>query len=100
MARRTGEIGIRMALGAQGSGIIYMVLREVQITTAAGLLLGYGAARLTTRFVESFLFRMQPNDFLAIVTAIGVLLAAALAAGYVPALRASRIDPASALRNE
>ena len=100
VARRTGEIGIRMALGAQRLGIIYMVLREVLITTAAGLLLGYGAARLTTRFVESFLFRMQPNDFLAIVTAIGVLLAAALAAGYVPAWRASRIDPASALRNE
>ena len=100
VARRTGEIGIRMALGAQRSGIIYMVLREVLITTAAGLLLGYGAARLTTRFVESFLFRMQPNDFLAIVTAIGILLAAALAAGYVPAWRASRIDPASALRNE
>jgi len=100
VARRTGEIGIRMALGAQRSGIIYMVLREVLITTAAGLLLGYGAARLTTRFVESFLFRMQPNDLLAIVTAIGILLAAALAAGSVPALRASRIDPASALRNE
>ena len=100
VARRTGEIGIRMALGAQRAGIIYMVLREVLITTAAGLLLGYGAARLTTRFVESFLFRMQPNDFLATVTAIGILLAAALAAGYVPAWRASRIDPASALRNE
>uniref|UniRef100_Q01T53 Permease n=1 Tax=Solibacter usitatus (strain Ellin6076) TaxID=234267 RepID=Q01T53_SOLUE len=100
VARRTGEIGIRMALGAQRAGIIYMVLREVVLTTAAGLLLGYAAARLTTRFVESFLFRMQPNDFRAIVTAIGILLAAALAAGYVPAWRASRIDPASALRNE
>jgi macrolide transport system ATP-binding/permease protein len=100
VARRTGEIGIRMALGAQRSGIIYMVLREVLVTTAAGLLLGYCAARLTTRFVESFLFHMQPNDLLAIVTAIGILLAAALAAGYVPAWRASRIDPASALRNE
>ena len=50
VARRTGEIGIRMALGAQRPGIIWMVLREVLALAAAGLLLGYGAARLTTRF--------------------------------------------------
>jgi predicted permease len=100
VARRTGEIGIRMALGAQRPGIIYMVMREVLATTAVGLLLGYAAARFTTRFVESFLFGMRPNDFVAIAAAIGILLAAALAAGYLPAWRASRIDPASALRNE
>ena len=100
VARRTGEIGIRMALGAQRPGIIYMVMREVLATTAVGLLLGYAAARLTTRFVESFLFGMKPNDLVAIAAAIGILLAAALAAGYLPARRASRIDPASALRNE
>jgi ABC-type antimicrobial peptide transport system permease subunit len=56
VARRTGEIGIRTALGAQTRGIIWMVLREVLAISTAGLLLGYGAARLTTRFVESFLF--------------------------------------------
>ena len=100
VARRTGEIGIRMALGAQRPGIIYMVMREVLALTAAGLLLGYGAARLTTRYVESFLFGMKPNDFLAIAAAIGILLAAAVVAGYLPAWRASRIDPATALRNE
>jgi predicted permease len=100
VARRTGEIGIRMALGAQRPGIIYMVMREVLATTAVGLLLGYAAARFTMRFVESFLFGMKPNDFVAIATAIGILLAAALAAGYLPAWRASRIDPAVALRNE
>jgi macrolide transport system ATP-binding/permease protein len=100
VARRTGEIGIRMALGAQRSRIISMVLRDVLATTAVGLLLGYFAARLTTRFVESFLFAVKPNDVLAIAAAIGIMLTAALAAGYVPAWRASRIDPASALRNE
>jgi len=100
VARRTGEIGIRMALGAQRPGIIWMVLREVLAISAAGLVLGYGAARLTTRFVESFLFGLKPNDPLAIVAAVGILLAAALAAGYLPAWRASRIDPAAALRNE
>ena len=100
VARRTGEIGIRMALGAQRPGIIWMVLREVLALSAAGLLLGYGAARLTTRFLESFLYGLKPNDPLAIAAAIGILLAAALAAGYLPAWRASRIDPAAALRNE
>ena len=100
VARRTGEIGIRMALGAQRAGIIWMVLREVLAIAGAGLVLGYGAARLTTRFVASFLFGMKPNDPLAIGGAIAVLLAAALAAGYLPAWRASRIDPAKALRNE
>jgi macrolide transport system ATP-binding/permease protein len=100
VARRTGEIGVRMALGAQRPGIIWMVLRQVLALSAAGLLLGYGVARLTTRFLESFLFRLKPNDPLAIAAAIGILLAAALAAGYLPAWRASRIDPAAALRNE
>ncbi len=100
VARRTGEIGIRMALGAQRPKIIWMVLREVLALTAIGLLIGYGAARLTTRFVESFLYEMKANDPLAVAAAIAILLAAALAAGYAPAWRASRIDPAAALRNE
>ena len=100
VARRTGEIGIRMALGAQRRRIIAMVLREVFALTAAGLLIGYGAARFTTYLVESFLFGIKANDPLAVTAAIGILLAAALAAGYAPAWRASRIDPAAALRNE
>jgi len=100
VAQPTGEIGIRMALGAQTWGIIWMVLREVLAISAAGLLLGYGVARLTTRFIESFLFGLRPNDPPAIAAAFGILLAAALAAGYLPAWRASRIDPAAALRNE
>jgi predicted permease len=100
VARRTGEIGIRMAMGAQRPGIVWMVLREVLAISAVGLLLGYGAARLTARLVESFLFGMKPNDPMAVAAAIGIMLAAALAAGYLPAWRASRIDPAVALRNE
>jgi predicted permease len=100
VARRTGEIGIRMALGAQRPGIIWMVLREVLAISAAGLMVGYGAARFTTHFVESFLYGLKANDPLAIAAAIAILLAAALVAGYLPAWRASRIDPAVALRNE
>jgi macrolide transport system ATP-binding/permease protein len=100
VARRTGEIGIRMALGAQRQAIIWMVLREVLLVSTAGMLLGYGAARFITRFIEAFLFGLKANDPLAIGAAIGILLAAALAAGYLPAWKASRIDPAVALRNE
>lgn len=100
VARRTGEIGIRMALGAQRLRIIWMVLREVLALTGVGLLVGYGAARLTTQFVESFLYGTKANDPLAIAAAIAILLAAAIAAGYAAAWRASRIDPAAALRNE
>jgi predicted permease len=100
VTRRTGEIGIRMALGAQRPKIIWMVLREVLALTAAGLLAGYLAARFTTHFVESFLYGLKANDPKALAAGIGILLAAALAAGYLPARRASRIDPAVALRNE
>ena len=100
VARRTAEIGIRMALGAQRPKIIWMVLREVLALTAVGLLAGYGAARLTTRFVESFLYGIKANDPMAVAAAMGILLAAAVAAGYAPAWRASRIDPVAALRNE
>ena len=100
VARRTGEIGIRMALGAQRRRIIWMVLREVLTLAAVGLVGGYVVARFTTHFVESFLYGLKPNDPLAIAGAIGILLSAALLAGYLPAWRASRIDPASALRNE
>jgi ABC-type antimicrobial peptide transport system permease subunit len=65
-----------------------------------GLLAGYGAARFATQFVESFLYGIKANDPLAVAAAIGLMLASAVAAGYVPAWRASRIDPAVALRNE
>ena len=100
VARRTGEIGIRMALGAQRRKIIWMVLREVLVLTAAGLVVGFAAARYATKLVESFLYGIKANDPLAVAAAIGILMAAALAAGYAPAWRASRIDPAVALRNE
>jgi macrolide transport system ATP-binding/permease protein len=100
VARRTNEIGIRMALGAQRSGVVWMVLRQVFILAIGGLAIGLPAALATSRFVESFLFGMKPNDPLAITAAIAVLVAAAVVAGYAPARRASRIDPMVALRHE
>jgi len=100
VARRTAEIGIRMALGAQRLKIIWMVLRQVLALTTAGLIAGYVAAHYATHLVESFLYQMKPDDPLAIAGAIAILFLAAMLAGYIPAHRASRIDPAVALRCE
>jgi ABC-type antimicrobial peptide transport system permease subunit len=77
-----------------------MVMREVLVLTAIGLLISVPLARGTSQFVESFLFEMTPNDPRAIALALVTLIAAALAAGYAPARRASRIDPTTALREE
>ena len=100
VARRTGEIGIRMALGAQRGGVVRMVLREVVMLVAAGLLVGMAAALATSKFVASFLFGMTPNDPLALTLGVITLLTAALLAAYVPARQASRIDPMVALRHD
>lgn len=100
VARRTGEIGIRMALGATRRRVVWMVLREVMALSVVGLLIGLAAAYQTTAFLKSFLFGVKPNDPLAISVSVAVLIACALLAGYLPAFRASRIDPMTALRNE
>jgi putative ABC transport system permease protein len=77
-----------------------MVMREVLILLLVGLVLSIPLARAASRFVTSFLFEMQPNDLRAIAIALTALLAAALLASYAPSRRASRIDPATALRDE
>jgi macrolide transport system ATP-binding/permease protein len=100
VARRTAEIGIRMALGATRRHVVWMVLREVLALCAFGLFVGLGSAYKTTPLVKSFLFGVKPNDPLAIGASAAILVASALLAGYLPAFRASRIDPAAALRNE
>jgi predicted permease len=100
VARRTGEIGIRMALGAQRGAILRMILRQVLVLAAAGLAIGLPTALAASRLVESFLFGIKANDPLALVLAVAILLCAALTAGYVPARKASRIDPLTAIRYE
>jgi predicted permease len=100
VARRTGEIGIRMALGAPRGGVVRLVLREVLVLVAGGLAIGMIAALATSRFVASFLFGMKANDPLTLSLAATILLGSALLAAWAPARRASRIDPMAALRHE
>jgi predicted permease len=100
VARRTSEIGIRMALGAQRRRLMWMVLREVLAMALAGLGIGLPLALAAARFVQSFLFQMKANDPAALTIAALALVAAAALAGYGPAWRASRVDPWMALRDE
>ncbi len=100
VSRRTGEIGIRLALGAQRGPVVWMVLREVWILLAVGLMISVPVALTTSKFLQSFLFGMKPNDPLALGLAIVILILAALLAGGLPARRAAQIDPMTALRHE
>src|SRR2546423_891003 len=100
VARRTNEIGIRMALGARGGNIAWMVLRETLYLVLAGLVIGVPAALLGARLISSQLFGLSPTDPLTLIGAAAVLTVVALLAGYLPARRAARVDPLRALRYE
>ncbi len=100
VAHRTGEIGIRMALGAERGPVLWMVLRQVLVLAGLGLAISLPIALGTSKFVASFLYGMKPNDPAAIALAVVILVIAALLAGGIPARRASQIDPMTALRHE
>ena len=100
VARRTNEIGIRKALGAQHSAVIVMILRETGLLIAAGLALGTLLSAAGTRFIASRLYGLTPTDPVPIVVAVAILACVALLAAWVPAHRASRVDPLVALRYE
>ena len=100
IARRTGEIALRIALGAQPGGVIGMILRETGGLVIAGLALGGGLAYAASRLIDSRLYGVAPQDPLTLVLAIVLLLLVALSAAYLPARRASRLDPMAALRQE
>jgi predicted permease len=100
VARRTNEIGIRMALGARGGNIAWMILRETLHLVLAGLVVGVPAALIGARLISTQLFGLSPTDPLTLIGTAVVLALVALLAGYVPARRASRVNPLNALRYE
>ncbi len=100
VARRTGEIGVRMALGALPADVVRMVLLDAGRMVAAGIVIGWAAAFGLGRYVESQLFGIQAADLPVYAGAAGALAAVAALAAFVPAWRAARIDPVSALRHE
>jgi ABC-type antimicrobial peptide transport system permease subunit len=100
VACRTREIGIRMALGAHARGVRAMVLKEVGWLAAVGVAIGLPSGYTLGRLVESQLFGLTARDPLTFAFATATLLLSALLAGYVPALRATRVDPMVALRYE
>jgi ABC-type antimicrobial peptide transport system permease subunit len=100
VARRTSEIGIRMALGARGGNIAWMILRETLYLVLAGLVLGVPAALVGAKLISAQLFGLKPTDPLTLIGAAVVLTVVAMLAGYLPARRASRVNPLNALRYE
>jgi len=100
VTRRRAEIGIRIALGASSSGVVRTVLQRVVVLIAAGIAIGGAVSFWMSRLVAAMLFGLQPRDPATFVSAAVVLSAVALLAGWLPARRAARIDPATVLRNE
>ncbi|MGC1620186.1 MAG: ABC transporter permease [Candidatus Acidiferrum sp.] len=100
VTRRTREIGIRVAVGAQRQNVLWLVLRETLTLALFGIVIGIPAALAASRLIASMLFGLSPSDLPTIATVSFLLLVVALLAGYFPARRASAIDPIVALRSE
>jgi len=100
VSRRINEIGVRLALGATRGGIIGLVLREVALMVSIGCIIGAASALALTGLARKLLYGLTPTDPAAFVLAAAVLGAAAVTAGWLPAHRASRIDPMAALRHD
>jgi ABC-type lipoprotein release transport system permease subunit len=100
VAKRTNEIGVRMALGAQRSGVIGLILGEVAVLIAIGVVVGGGLTLAGGKASGSLLFGLKPRDPLTLVLAIVILAAIGLGASFIPARRATRVDPMVALRDE
>ena len=100
VTRRTPELGLRMALGADRRSVRWMVLKQSLVLVVTGLAVGIPAAIGGSRFVSSLLFNINPTSPLALAVAAGIMLGVSLIAAFVPAHRASRVDPMVALRAE
>jgi predicted permease len=100
VARRTREIGIRMAIGAARTDVLWLVMKEVLVLLAIGMAIALPASWMLTQSVRSQLYGIDPADPFSIISATILIACVALSAGYVPARRATRIDPMHALRYE
>jgi ABC-type antimicrobial peptide transport system permease subunit len=100
VAHRQVEFGVRMALGARPGSILWLVMRDVLLVLAAGITVGLATALATARVLRQLLFGLEPHDPATIAMAIALLSAMAALAGYLPARRATRVDPIIALRSE
>jgi putative ABC transport system permease protein len=100
VSRRTQEIGIRIALGAQQIDVLTLVVRHALLVTIAGIMLGAAAAAILTRLLAAFLYEVRPLDPATFLVAAVILIGVAFAASFVPARRASSVDPVVALRSE
>lgn len=98
VSRRRTEIGIRMALGADAGGVVRLVLRRVAVLVGIGVILGTGISIWASRFVGTLLYGLEPRDPTTLIGAALVLATIGALAGWLPARRAARIDPAEALR--
>jgi len=100
VAQRTHEIGLRMALGADQRGVVALILREGMTLAGIGLVLGSGGAYFVGRAMQSIFYDVGAIDLRAFSGVAAILLGAAMLACYVPAVRASKVDPMQALREE
>jgi len=100
VVRRRKELGIRLALGAQPGGVVWLVMREVLLLLAIGLAVGVPAGLAAGRYVSSQLYGINPHDPSIAISTVALLAIVSAAAGLIPARRASRIDPILALRYE
>jgi ABC-type antimicrobial peptide transport system permease subunit len=100
VSRRRTEIGIRMALGSDPRGVVRLVLSRVAVLIAAGVAVGTGVSLWASKFVAALLYGLEPRDPGSLATAAAILATVGAFAGWLPARRASRIDPAVVLRTE
>ena len=96
--QRTQEIGVRMALGAQSGQVLRMMLSRAALLMVAGIAIGLGAGWMLSRLVTAFLFHAEPHDGVVYALSAGLLVLTGLAAAFIPARRASKVDPISVLR--